>query len=183
MISTDPRSAGARQAAEQALADAEAAATAASEHVDFMREEVSLGRAERGDLVKARNALARAQEATEQGRAAVRAIARAEAERSAQEQASRESVRVAAARELAVERDELEGEIAAFFAEVAERAAALDEAAKGWDRRALSARGGPGGIQPGRLYAPSNFGAPWARFNDGVAVLARQYPAPRNRER
>lgn len=180
MIS-DPRDPGVRLDAEQAFAEAEAAALAASAEVDEAREMLALGRIRQGYLVKAQRRLAARLEDREQARAAVKAVDRAAQERHDLDAANREAERIIAARQLAVERDELATQLAAFLADVDVRAAGLNDAIAAWNARADGARKEGGGIQPGHLNTPSNHGLAWSRFTDGLSLLRRDFPAPRGR--
>lgn len=166
----DPRSPQARQQAERLLENAEADAAEADAAVSHVRELLALGRAKRGDVLKASRILALAIETRENARAAVRAVDREAAELRAAEQAERESRRLNRARELRVERDELYAEIAAWFAETEQRAAALNQAAHDWNSRASREGGGV------RLAVPSDSGRMWGAFTDGLAQLRRNWP-------
>jgi hypothetical protein len=166
----DPRSPEARQQAERALEDAEADAAAADAAVNDVRERFALGRAKRGDVLKASRVLANSIETREVAKAAIRGLDRAASELRAAEQAERESRRLARARELRVERDELYAELAAWFAETEQRAAALNQAAADWNARA-SREGGAV-----RLAVPSDSGRMWGAFTDGLAQLRRNWP-------
>lgn len=177
----DPRNPATRQAAERALADREADAAAASAAVDEARERLALRRGTRGDLNRAQRALARIREEVEQARAWIRAVDRAATEAREEDADRRERIRAAEAAVLAEERDELAGQVAAFFTYADEQAEALDKAIAEWNSRAQAVRKEGGGRQPGWLNRPSNLGRPWGQFIAGLNVLRREFPAPKER--
>jgi hypothetical protein len=175
IANADPRSPAVQQAAQAAFEDADGAAAAASAAVDEARVALALGQARPGDVVRAQRRLTVAIEDRENARASVRAVAREAQRLTDAAAAEREGVRIAAARQLSEERDDLARELGEFLANVSELAVDLDARARIWNGNASAVRK-EGGVQPGHISVPSDLGRAWGAFTDGLAQLRREYP-------
>jgi hypothetical protein len=185
---TDPRNPAAHQAAEEAVIAAKASLEEADLLVTNLREALALGRATRGDLVKAQRRLAQQMEAKLQAEARVVALGKAKAAVEMAEREQREQVRRTRAAALSIERDALEAEIAETIARVMGELDVLDRRAGDWLDRASSVQppeaipGHGRGPGPGSLTRPSSMFRAWGRATDGLTELQRAFPkkgAPR----
>jgi hypothetical protein len=151
------------EAAHAALSEAEAVEAAAYAEVDRLREIVAVGRAPRGDLLKAQQRLARAQTATGDAAAALRLLSR-EAE-AASAAAAAERARAAGERAAAVraENAALERRIGRFLDEAIWMASDLSR-----DVFEMKGQGG--------LVADLNKLASWQRVRGDLAALQQAFP-------
>jgi chromosome segregation ATPase len=180
-IWSDPRLPQVHEAASAAVTAAEAELAEADQQVTATREALALGRASRGDLLKAQRRLAQRQEARLQAEARVKALGREReaihlAEREEREQARR--VRAAA---LSIERAALEAGIAEVISAAIAGLNHFDYAIAHWTSEAQSARGA-GGPGPGSIARPSDSPRSFGNALSGLTQMQRDYPrkgAPR----
>jgi hypothetical protein len=123
----------------ESIQEAEAAEAAAYERVSFVRGELALGRATRGDLNRAQRTLAIATEATETAKAAARAVGRDRAAAAAAEQAERDAVRRARAAQLAPERDAIARDTIALMRRTLDELGEIDRRIATWQGDAPTA--------------------------------------------
>ena len=140
-------------AAQRAIAEAEAAEAAASARVDYLREEVAVGRVKVGALHVARRRLAAAQEATGVAQARVRALRRDHAAAQLAAEERREAARVAVVAELVPQRLRLEREFVELLGAFVAGLDALSPRIAEWSERAAAAE------PPYRPFVP-NRGSP-----------------------
>lgn len=150
------------------LAGAEASEQAASAEVDRVRGEHALGRASRGDVLRAQKVLARSQEEAATASARIRALdrdaLRARTQRWEAEKDQERQIKAEVRAERAAIGARIRDSLRAFQAELEE----IEDQVRAHNKSSRSPFLGP-------LYGPSNYAGDYGRLTDALARLINHY--------
>jgi hypothetical protein len=164
----DPRNPQSHLDAEAAVIAASAAWVEADQAVTATREQLAIGKASRGDLVRVQRRLFAASEAKLQSEARVRALAKERDAIALAERDERERARRARAAEHQLERTDLEAEFGAAIATAIASLQAIDARAGALDQR---------GAAFGSVMRPSKTATKaWDAALGGLSELHQLYP-------